>query len=69
MNDKSKEEFCRLIFSATFMSALPESEKAVLWEKARKENPEHPIIPYFDNIINGFPVARGIFEKIKQDLL
>jgi hypothetical protein len=69
MNDKSKEAFCRLVFSAAFMSALPDSEQDVLWEKAKMENPEHPMLPYFDNIIKGFPVARGFFEKIKQDLL
>ena len=68
MNEKSKEEMYRVIFNAVHFAALPDSEKMKLWEKAEKENPEYPIIPYYENIREGKGMAAGLFEKLRLDL-
>jgi hypothetical protein len=59
MNEKNTEEMFRLLLNAAFLAALPESEKQKLWKKAEKDNPQTPIVSYFENISSGMPVARG----------
>ena len=66
MNEKSTEDIFRLLLNAAYLAALPDSEKQKLWKKAEAEKPETPIVSYFDNIFNEMPIARGLFQKIRQ---
>jgi hypothetical protein len=68
MNKKSVENLYRMLLNATFLASLPDSEKHKLWEEARKHNPEHPMLPYFDYILEGPPGTRGIFENLHLEL-
>lgn len=64
MNKNSMENLYRLMLNAAFLASLPDSEKHKLWEEARKNNAEHPMLPYFDYILEGPPGTRGIFENL-----
>ena len=61
---KSVENLYRMILNGVFLASLPDSEKHKLWEEARKNNPDHPMLPYFDYILEGPPGTRGIFENL-----
>jgi hypothetical protein len=65
MNEDSLEKLYKLLLNASFLAALPDSEKQKLWEEAQKNNPEHPMLLYFDYILDGPPGTRGIFEKLR----
>jgi hypothetical protein len=68
MNTKNMLNLYRLLLNAAFLASLPDSEKHKLWEEARKNNAEHPMLPYFDYILEGPPGTRGIFENLHLDL-
>jgi hypothetical protein len=57
-----------MLLNATFLASLPDSEKHKLWEEARKNNSDHPMLPYFDYILEGPPGTRGIFENLHLEL-
>jgi len=67
--DKNKNmvNLYRLLLNGVFLASLPDSEKHKLWEGAQKNNPEHPMLPYFDYILEGPPGTRGIFENLHLD--
>ncbi|MDR0585931.1 MAG: hypothetical protein LBG26_01695 [Treponema sp.] len=68
MNTKNMLYLYRMLLNATFLASLPDSEKHKLWEEARKNNSDHPMLPYFDYILEGPPGTRGIFENLHLEL-
>jgi hypothetical protein len=68
MNTNNMLNLYRLLLNAAFLAALPDSEKHRLWEEARKNNSDHPMLPYFDYILEGPPGTRGIFENLHLEL-
>jgi hypothetical protein len=64
MNTNNMLYLYRMLLNAAFLASLPDSEKHKLWEEARKNNSEHPMLPYFDYILEGPPGTRGIFENL-----
>ena len=64
MNKKGVENLYRMLLNGVFLASLPESEKQKLWERALKSNAEHPMLPYFDYILEGPPGTRGIFDNL-----
>jgi hypothetical protein len=68
MNTNNMLNLYRMLLNATFLASLPDSEKHKLWEEARKNNNEHPMLPYFDYILEGPPGTRGIFENLHLEL-
>jgi hypothetical protein len=53
-----------MLLNAAFLASLPDSEKVKLWEEAEKNNSDHPMLPYFDYILEGPPGTRGIYENL-----
>jgi hypothetical protein len=68
MNEKNTEDLFHLLLNATYLAALPDSEKQKLWKQAEEERPQAPIVHYFENISKGMPVASAWFEKIRLGL-
>ena len=68
MEDKSLKNLYRMLLNAAFLASLPDSEKHKLWEESQKCDPEHPMLPYFDYILEGPPGTRGIFENLHLEL-
>jgi hypothetical protein len=68
MNKNNMLYLYRMLLNAAFLASLPDVEKHKLWEEARKLNTEHPMLPYFDYILEGPPGTRGIFENLHLDL-
>ncbi|MDR1505557.1 MAG: hypothetical protein LBI67_00485 [Treponema sp.] len=68
MNKGNMIYLYRMLLNAAFLASLPDSEKHKLWEEARKNNTEHPMLPYFDYILEGPPGTRGIFENLHLEL-
>jgi hypothetical protein len=64
MNNSSLHNFNKMLLNAAFLSSLPDSEKHKLWEEARKHNADHPMLAYFDYILEGPPGTRGIYENL-----
>ena len=64
MNKKSIENLYRMMLNGVFLASLPDSEKHKLWEEARKHNSDHPMLAYFDYILEGPPGTRGIFDNL-----
>ena len=58
----------KLLLNAAFLAALPDSEKHKLWEDARTHNADHPMLAYFDYILDGPPGTRGIFENLHLEV-
>jgi len=68
LNEKNTEDLLCLLLNATYLAALPDSEKQKLWKEAEKENPETPIVSYLDNISKGVPIASGLSERVRQGM-
>jgi hypothetical protein len=64
MSQRNIENLYRMMLNGIFLAALPDSEKHKLWEEAAKTNPDHPMLPYFDYILEGPPGTRGIFDNL-----
>jgi hypothetical protein len=64
MSQRNIENLYRMMLNGIFLAALPDSEKHKLWEEARKNNLDHPMLPYFDYILEGPPGTRGIFDNL-----
>jgi len=67
-NKRGMVNLYRLLLNGVFLASLPDSEKHKLWKDAQKTNPEHPMLPYFDYILEGPPGTRGIFENLHLEL-